>query len=168
MSEEKKKRPVSRSREAFKARRKERARVKKTKKGSVKAVGAGMAAAVVISIGGYIYQAGAYTDTYFPNTTVNGMEVGGKTVGEVKEMIASEAASYRLFLSMRQGETAQIFGNEIGLLAEFDGSLEEILRQQDPYSWPLYLLRGPEYDIKALISYDETQLAAAVSKLSRM
>ena len=77
MSEEKKKRPVSRSREAFKARRKERARVKKTKKGSVKAVGAGMAAAVVISIGGYIYQAGAYTDTYFPNTTVNGMEVGG-------------------------------------------------------------------------------------------
>lgn len=167
MSEEKKKRPVSRSREAFKARRKERARVKKTKKGSVKAVGAGMAAAVVISIGGYIYQAGAYTDTYFPNTTVNGMEVGGKTVGEVKEMIASEAASYRLFLSMRQGETAQIFGNEIGLLAEFDGSLEEILRQQDPYSWPLYLLRGPEYDIKALISYDETQLAAAVSKLSQ-
>ena len=126
-----------------------------------------MAAAVVISIGGYIYQAGAYTDTYFPNTTVNGMEVGGKTVGEVKEMIASEAASYRLFLSMRQGETAQIFGNEIGLLAEFDGSLEEILRQQDPYSWPLYLLRGPEYDIKALISYDETQLAAAVSKLSQ-
>ena len=167
MSEEKKKRPVSRSREAFKARRKERARAKKTKKGSVKAVGAGMAAAVVISIGGYIYQAGAYTDTYFPNTTVNGMEVGGKTVGEVKEMIASEAASYRLFLSMRQGETAQIFGNEIGLLAEFDGSLEEILRQQDPYSWPLYLLRGPEYDIKALISYDETQLAAAVSKLSQ-
>lgn len=61
-----------------------------------------MAAAVVISIGGYIYQAGAYTDTYFPNTTVNGMEVGGKTVGEVKEMIASEAASYRLFLSMRR------------------------------------------------------------------
>ena len=43
----------------------------------------------------------------------------------------------------------------------------KILRQQDPYSWPLYLLRGPEYDIKALISYDETQLAAAVSKLSQ-
>ena len=167
MSEEKKKRPVSRSREAFKARRKEQAGNEGRKKDSLKAVGTGMAAAAVICIGGYIYQAGAYTDTYFPNTKVNGMEVGGKTADEVKDMIASEADSYRLCLSMRQNETAQISGNEIRLLTEFDGSLEEILRQQDPYSWPLYLLRGPEYDIKALISYDETQLAGFISGLSQ-
>lgn len=165
MSEEKKKRPVSRSREAFKARRKERNGDEKTKKASLKAVGAGMTAAAVICIGVYIDQAGAYTDTYFPNTRINGMEAGGKTADEVKDMIASEAASYRLQLSMRQDEKAFIYGNEICLAAEFDGSLEEILRQQDPYSWPLYLFRGPGYDIKALISYDEAQLAAAVSGL---
>ena len=166
MSEEKKKRPVSRSREAFKARMKERAD-EKAGKCSLKAVGIGAAAAVVICIGGYIYQAGKYTDAYFPHTRVNGMEVGGKTAGEVKDMIASQAASYSLQLSMRQNERSQITGNNISLTAEFDGSLEEILRQQDPYSWPLYLLRGPEYDIKALISYDEKQLEAILSGLSQ-
>lgn len=79
MSEEKE-RPVSRSREAFKARRKERARAKR-QKGSVKAVGSRMAAAVVISIGGYIYQAGAYTDTYFLMANGQRYGGGGKTVG---------------------------------------------------------------------------------------
>ena len=83
-------------------------------------------------------------------------------------MIASGAAAYELKLSMREDESAVISGSEISLKAEFDGSLEEILRQQDPYAWPLYLARGPEYDIKALISFDEDQLDQALSGLPQL
>lgn len=165
MSEAEKKRPVSRSKEAFKARMKERAGAKKTGLFSLKTAGIGAAAAAVLCMGGYIYQAGSYTDAYFPHTRINGVDAGGKTAEEIKEIIASQAASYRLKLLMRQDEETVILGSDISLTAEFDGSLEEILRQQDPYSWPLYLVRGPEYEINTLIKYDEEKLAGIVSGL---
>lgn len=168
MSETEKKKPVSRSKEAFKLRMREQARNSKDSPFPWKTVGIGAAAAAVICIGGYIWQAGRYETAYFPHTAINGMDVGGKTADEVKEMIASGAAAYELKLSMREDESAVILGSEISLKAEFDGSLEEILRQQDPYAWPLYLARGPEYDIKALISFDEDQLDQALSGLPQL
>ena len=41
--------------------------------------------AVAVLAGIYAYKALGYRNTYFPHTVINGMDVSGKTVGEVKE-----------------------------------------------------------------------------------
>ena len=177
----------SRSREAFKLRRKESAQAgngraengragngtvesgtaENGKAGKRKAAWAailGLAAAVLL--GGYVYKAMGYRDTYFPHTVINGMDVSGKSAEEVKALISSGVKDYILVLKLRGDESEAITGESIGLATLFDGSLEEILRQQNPYGWPRYLLKGPSYDIRTMITYDEGSLDQVLEGLS--
>ena len=122
--------------------------------------------AVAVLAGIYAYKALGYRNTYFPHTVINGMDVSGKTVGEVKELIASGVNGYGLVLKLRDEEQETITGEKIGLHTVFDGSLEEIIRQQNPFRWPRYLLKGPSYDIKTMIAYDADALAQTLGGLS--
>ena len=122
--------------------------------------------AVAVLAGVYVYKALGYRNTYFPHTVTNGMDVSGKTVEEVKELIASGVNGYGLVLKLRDEEQETINGEKIGLHTVFDGSLEEIIRQQNPFRWPRYLLKGPSYDIKTMIAYDADALAQTLGGLS--
>ena len=102
----------------------------------------------------YVYKAQSYDKTYLPHTAVNGMDVTGKTADEVKELISGDVKDYRLALQLRGGEQEYLEGSSIGLHTVFDGRLEEIIHQQNPYAWPRYLLKGPSYEIRAMIDYD--------------
>lgn len=121
--------------------------------------------AAAVLVGGYIYHAVGYRDVYLPHTVINGMDVSGRTVGEVKEMLASGVRNYTLHLKLRQDGHETISGEDIGLHTVFDGSLEEIIRQQNPYAWPRYLFKGPSYDIQTMITYDDQALEKALKGL---
>ena len=60
--------------------------------------------AVAVLAGVYVYKALGYRNTYFPHTVINGMDVSGKTVEEVKELIASGVNGYGLVLKLRDEE----------------------------------------------------------------
>ena len=113
--------------------KKEKGRSRKKKPFPVKAAAAALAAvlAAAAAAGGYyIYLSRQYQTVFFPNTVINGISVSHKTVEEVKDMIASGIDGYVLTIEGRGGDQAQISGEEIGLHAEFDGSLEAYLAQQ--------------------------------------
>lgn len=120
----------------------------------------------VVLAGVYVYKALGYRNTYFPHTVINGMDVSGKTAEEVKELMASGVKGYGLVLKLRQEKQETVAGETIGLHTVFDGSLEEIIRQQSPFRWPRYLLKGPSYDIKTMIAYDDDALAQTLNGLS--
>lgn len=116
--------------------------------------------------GGYLYRAAGFKNTYLPHTVVNGMEVAGCTAEEVKDMMASGIRDYSLSFRLRDNGKETLAGTEIGLHTVFDGSLEEIIRQQNPYAWPRYLIKGPSYDIQAMIAYDEAALEKKLKELN--
>ncbi|WP_417039767.1 L,D-transpeptidase family protein [Clostridium porci] len=128
------------------------------------AVGIFMALAVAAS-GFYMYKVVSFQKAYLPHTVINGMDVTGKTADEVKELIAAGVKDYELSLLLRGNGRETIKGTDIGLYTVFDGSLEEIIRQQNPYAWPRYLLKGPSYELKTMISFDEEGLSKTLSKL---
>ena len=148
----------SRSRAAFRERNGGQAKARTDeapgtpKHGLGKAAAALLALAAAICVGGYIYHAVGYRDAYLPHTVINGMDVSGRTAAQVKEMMASGVKDYSLVLKLRGGGQEAIYGADIGLHTVFDGSLEEIIRQQNPYAWPRYLLKGPSYDIQTMIT----------------
>lgn len=127
--------------------------------------GAVLALALAACVGGYVYRAMGYRNTYLPHTVINGMDVSGQTPQEVKDMISSGIRSYSLVLKLRDGSSQSVSGADMGLHTEFDGSLAEIIRQQNPYAWPRYLLKGPDYDIQTMIAFDESALEEGLSKL---
>ena len=148
--------------------KKEKGRSRKKKPFPVKAVAAALAAvlAAAAAAGGYyIYLSRQYQTVFFPNTVINGIPVSHKTVEEVKDMIASGIDGYVLTIEGRGGDKAQISGEEIGLHAEFDGSLEAYLAQQEPLEWWRYRGETEEYQISAMVVYEEERMQEALDGL---
>ena len=161
----------SRSRAAFKERKDRQAKARSDEAPGRprpvwgRAAAVCLVAAAAICVGGYIYHAVGYRDAYLPHTVINGMDVSGRSASEVKEMMASGVKDYSLVMRLRGGGQEIIYGADMGLHTVFDGSLEEIIRQQNPYAWPRYLLKGPSYDIQTMITYDEAALEKGLESL---
>lgn len=127
---------------------------------------AGLGFALSLAVGGlYLYQAMGFQEAYLPHTRINGMDVTGKTVEEVKGLMSEGAGKYQMKLLLRGGEAEVLRGEDLRLDTVFDGSLEEIIKQQNPYAWPRYLLKGPSYELQTMITFDEEALEGALSKL---
>ena len=151
--------------------RKRRSGEENTRFGNLPYVGIA-AAAVILTVGAglgiYFAQSGAYQETFMPNTTINGIDVAGKSVGEVKAMVEAELAGYELKIVERTGAEEVITREEIGLHTEFAGGLEQILEIQEPTMWIKSLWTEVEYRMKTMLVYDEALLAERVMALSCM
>lgn len=190
MEEKEKRVPVSRSKAAFKEREREKKEREKTEKTKAikeenrevekeqpeaekkpfpwKVAAGVLAGVVVVGAAGYVGMSMKYQNTYLPNTRINGMDAGGMTASAVEEAMSKEADIYSLKLAMRNDVSETIEGNTIGLHTVFDGSLENILKAQNPYTWPLRMMTGENYEIETMISYEETALEDAVDQLKAL
>lgn len=192
MEEKEKKVPVSRSKAAFKERErekkerekaeKEQAKTAKEEKNKIeneqqeaekkpfpwKAAAGVLAGAVVIGAVGYVGMSMKYRNTYLPGTRINGMSAAGMSPQAVEEAMAEEAKNYSLRLALRNDAFESIEGSAIGLHTVFDGNLEEILKTQNPYTWPLHMIKGENYEIETLLAYEEEALDEAVEGLRAM
>ncbi|WP_394522890.1 L,D-transpeptidase family protein [Lacrimispora sp. JR3] len=130
--------------------------------------GAAVAAAGLISALAYIQMSRAYEKVFFPNTTINEMDVSKKSVEEVKNMIASSIGGYKLTIQERGGDTEELKGSDIGLESEFDGTLEKLLAEQKPLSWGKHLKKHQSFELGTMIRYHEDKFNKAVSALSCM
>ena len=137
--------------------KKERGQSRGRKKGIQSWLPAFAGAAVVFLAGGsgfYIYSAQAYRSVYFPNTTINGLDVSGRSVSEAKAMISANVEAYKLEILARTGPET-IGGEEIGLHTSFDTGMEELLEAQNPYQWIFHMASDQKYTVETMIAYDE-------------
>lgn len=132
-------------------------------------IAAGIAAAVILAAGGsYAGMAQRYKGVYFPNTQINGMDVSGRTVAEVKDLISEGTNGYVLTLIERGDGKEQITGESIGMHPEFNGALEQLLAAQNPYQWGFYQvgLRSDVHELEAMIVYEAESLEQQIKALS--
>lgn len=196
MEEKEKKVPVSRSKAAFKEREREKKEREKAEREKTKAakeekkeeneavenepqeaekklfpwkIAAGvLAGVVVVGAAGYVGMSLHYKNTYLPGTTINGMKAAGMTAAAVEENMAKEAENYVLKLALRNDTSEAIEGSAIGLHTVFDGSLEKIMEGQNPYTWPLRMIKGESYEIETMLAYEDEALEQAVDQLKAM
>lgn len=132
------------------------------------AVIAGAAALAVVVAAGAVYVGlgQKYKRVYFPNTTINGLDVSGLTPEEIKDRITAETSGYTLTLQERGGASEVISGSDIGFHPEFDGTLEQILNDQSVFAWGFHIGRYVDYTIDTMAVFDEAKLFDAVAALS--
>lgn len=118
--------------------------------------------------GVYAYASRQYRTVFFPHTVINGLDASGKNVEQVKEMIQSGMGGYALALVTREGGSEQILGEEIGLHAEYDGTLEKLLAEQEPLKWGAHYLEGTSYTIGTMIACDKERLEQVLKGLECM
>lgn len=142
---------------------KQKGRSRKKKDFSVKAaVIAGVlgvaAAGGAGTAGYYIYESRQYETVFFPSTRINGIDASHKTVEEMEKLISAAVEDYTLTIKEKGGKTEEIKGVDIGLHSVFDGKMEEYLAQQDPLEWWDQKDRIKDYEIEAMIEFDEELL----------
>ena len=129
------------------------------------AVGGAVLTAAVAAGAVYVGMGQKYKRVYFPNTTINGLDVSGLTPDEIKKQITDETSGYTMTLQERGGENEAIRGSDIDLHPEFDGTLEKILENQSPLAWGFHIGRYVDYTIDTMAVFDDAKLSAVVSGL---
>lgn len=129
------------------------------------AVGGAVLTAAVAAGAVYVGMGQKYKRVYFPNTTINGLDVSGLTPDEVKKQITDETSGYTMIVQERGGENEAIRGSDIDLHPEFDGTLEKILENQSSLAWGFHIGRYVDYTIDTMAVFDDAKLSAVVSGL---
>lgn len=130
------------------------------------AVGGAVLTAAVAAGAVYVGMGQKYKRVYFPNTTINGLDVSGLTPEETKTKITEGTSGYILTLQERGGADEVICGSEIGLHPEFDGTLEQIMAKTRVLLRGFHVGRYVDYTIDTMAAFDETKLSDAVSGLN--
>ncbi len=132
-------------------------------------ISAGVAAgAVILGVSGYLYYVNVgkrYQTVFFPNTSVNGLDVSYKTAEEAEAIVASRMDDYVLTITGRGGVTEQITGEEAGFHYLFDGTMASYLAAQDPMDWWSHRRQATEYQIDTMIEADDEKLSARIEQL---
>ncbi|MEY8336432.1 L,D-transpeptidase family protein [Lachnospiraceae bacterium 62-35] len=139
---------------------------KKKMSGKKIALTAGIMGAVAVgAAGGYFLVGLKYQNAFLPGTVINGADVSGMNINEAENAISTEINHYALAIKERGDKTEIITREEINLRAEFDGSLERILDDQNPNRWLPAKISGSNYEIETMMSYDENLLDERIRSL---
>lgn len=125
------------------------------------AVGAVVA---VIYVGVAIY----FGSHFYAGTSVYGIDCSRKTADEVKAEIADKLGDYVLTIEERENKTETISAQQIDLQYEDDGSIDQLLKDQRSYIWPVMILLRSAKGSPVAFSYDVSMAKQCVSDLDCM
>lgn len=111
-----------------------------------------------------------YKEMFLPGTTINNLDVSGMTVAQVEKTLEDNQGEYSLTLLERDSITETITGEEINFSLSFDGTLDTLLSEQNPWSWPMALWGGRtrSLSVETMFSYDPALLTEAITNLRCM
>lgn len=101
-------------------------------------------------------------------TTINGMQVGGKTAQEAEQIISNQLDTYKITLLEREGKTEELSGSQIGVAFVFADEFLKLLETQNAFGWFMDFFSKPAYELEQTVTYDEALLETALLKLSAM
>ena len=148
-------------------RKKENRKKRKSKK-SKKVLGAVLGVGAAVILVGYAGVGFYYQDKFYPGTSINGVDCGGKDIAYVRELLKNSAETYSLTISERGGQTESIDGKTIQLSYKDDNEAQEVKKQQNSWLWPIQIFGEKDYTVNAESSYNEESLNQAVSALACM
>ncbi|MGB8454937.1 MAG: L,D-transpeptidase family protein [Anaerocolumna sp.] len=114
----------------------------------------------------YLFFSFYYNNHFYNNTVINGAGASNMTVKQAEKSINAQANSYVLTLEERNGVKDSFKGENIGLNAVYDGSIKDLLNNQNAFAWPFSFFKPHELKINAMLEYDEFSLDKLLDKLN--
>ena len=116
-------------------------------------------AMVLVTGGVYIYVAHMYRGYFLPGTVINGIDVGGHSLGEYEEYLTRQVTSRNLSVTFPNGETEVISASQIDLTYLPDDALKDFVNHQIYAGWVAGFLGWQRtYTYEPTISYDYIKL----------
>lgn len=114
----------------------------------------------------YLILTAYFNSHFFFRTYINGFNVTGKSYESAQGFIADKASHYSLTIKDREGNTEELKGTDINLKYDFDGEINKILEEQNPFLWIKYIFVNNDHTITEGISYDEELLNQFISSFN--
>lgn len=127
-------------------------------------IGAVVGCLLVVYLGFSIY----FMSHFYFRTTINGVDVSGRTVEGAKAEIQTLMDEYELVIKGRDGSTDSIVGKDFGLESNWNNEIEEYLEAQNGFAWMGKLFVPESYTSKMYIEFDADKLNALLGELSCM
>lgn len=123
-------------------------------------------AAAVLAVLSYLnhYFTNKFSTEFYPNTTVNNMDISYLTLSDAEKALAAETKEFKLTFDTEKSKSETIEGSDFSY--EFSGQkeLEDILKNQN--NWLEGVYGTHDYELKDCISYDEEALKNEIKELS--
>lgn len=142
---------------------KEKRKVKKSKK--VKKI---LIGAIVFSLLFLAYLCSVYyfSNHYFYKTRINGEDCSFLTDSEVRKKINKKVSLYELEIIGKDDVSDKISADDIGLSFEYDCSLENIRKKENPFLWMTAFFTGYDFELEEAADFDEELFNEAVKELA--
>ena len=115
--------------------------------------------------GAYTVMAKHFETHFYSGTMINGRDVSGMTVKEVKQLISDDIATYKLTIKERDGVKEVLSSDDVKWAYVDDHKVDEIMLNQDPWKWFLSISKSKTFDFTAGTTYDKDAATAAVEGL---
>ncbi|MCC8066767.1 MAG: L,D-transpeptidase/peptidoglycan binding protein [Clostridiales bacterium] len=109
-----------------------------------------------------------YSEYFYDNTLIYGIDCSGTTAEEAKELVSERLGEYVLSVEERGGETETITADDIGLTYVDNGAIDQLLRAQRSYIWPLMIKKEHTALTSVTFSYDQDGAEATLDALDCM
>ena len=114
-----------------------------------------------VYIGGVVY----FSDRFFFNTQVNGVDFSRQQAVDAREFVESKANDFYITIIGEGGQSERIDASEIDFRFTANEAIEELFEAQNPFAWPLSLMDSQEIYAGVDLSFDEERLFERVSNL---
>ncbi len=92
---------------------------------------------LLIILIGYIAAAVYFNSHFYAGTMIYGIDCSLATADEAKEMISDQLSTYVLQIQEKDGKTEEITAADIDLVFVDDNTIDEMLKEQRSYIWPV-------------------------------
>lgn len=106
-----------------------------------------------------------FMDHFYFGSEINGINVSGKTIEEVKAQMATGLQAYTLNLKERCSKSEQIRSSDIGLKYNSGGQYKDFKDKQNPFKWLSAFFNTEDSKMIDEVSYDTKLLKERVEKL---
>ena len=127
--------------------------------------GVSILAVLLVLLAVYLVFAVYFQKHFSFHTMVNHVSVSGASAAKTEKKIAEEMKGYELVLNEREDQTEKIKGADIDIAPSFHGEVQDMLKKQNAFAWPYYLIVGQSLSTDAVITYDEEKLDAVIDAL---
>ena len=117
------------------------------------------------ALGTYGYYAYYYHDKFMPGTFINQIDCHEMSVAQAEEQIRRRVEDYNIEIDFRDDKKATIDGEAIGYAFVSDGSVAQILEDQNPIKWIMGHFENYEHEVPESITFDDEKLKAQYNTL---
>ena len=106
-----------------------------------------------------------FTDHFYMNTIINGVDYSACSVEVVQNRIMDTSGHYSLTINGRDGMTDMITSSDIALRSVFGDEFEEVIAGQNAFLWPFSLFQKSEHTVDTVVTYSKEELERRIDAL---